>query len=62
MGEALKHGRIEVIWLDTEVKLTVKRIFELLRKQQPKMRPRESDRVNVDQMLREHRNRNSRRD
>ncbi|MEM7401941.1 MAG: hypothetical protein AAF304_08345 [Pseudomonadota bacterium] len=48
--------------MDTEVKHTVKRIFEYLRKQQPKMHPRESDRVNVDQMLREHRDRNTRRD
>ena len=62
MTLALKHGCTEVSRLDSEVKQTIKRIFEHLRKQQPQMRPRESDRVNVDQMLREHRNRNTRRD
>ena len=43
--------------VDTEVRQTVRRIFEHLRKQQPKMRPRESDRINVDQMLKDHRER-----
>lgn len=59
MSLTLEHGCKEVNRLDKEVKQTVKRIFENLRKQQAQMRPRESDRVNVDQMLREHRNRNS---
>lgn len=37
--------------MDTEVKLTVRKIFHDLRKHQPKMRSRKSDRVNVDQIL-----------
>ena len=41
--------------MDKEVRQTVRKIFEHLRKQQPKMRPRESDRINVDQMLKDHR-------
>ena len=43
--------------LDTEVRHTVRRIFEHLRKQQPKMRPRKNDRINVDQMIKDHRKR-----
>lgn len=48
--------------MDTEVRLKVKTIFEHLRKQQPRMKPRDNDRVNVDEMLkayREHDSQNS---
>jgi len=41
--------------LDTQVRLKVRKIFEHLRKQQPKMEPRKRERVNVDQTVREHR-------
>ena len=37
--------------METEVKHTVRKIFEELRKRQPKTRSRKSDRVNVDQIL-----------
>lgn len=39
--------------MDTDVKITVRKIFDDLRKQQPKMRSRRSDRVNVDKILEE---------
>ena len=39
--------------VDEDVKHTVKKIFEDLRRHQPKMRTRKSDRVNTDRMLRE---------
>ena len=48
--------------METEVKQTVKKIFEELRKTQPKTRSRKSDRVNVDQILSEFNERNSGRD
>ena len=41
--------------VDTEVKLTVRKIFKNLRNKQPVMASRKSDRVNVDNMLREYR-------
>ena len=41
--------------VDTEVKLTVRKIFKNLRNKQPDMATRKSDRVNVDTMLREYR-------
>ena len=41
--------------MDTEIKATVRKIFDDLRKQQPRLRSRKSDRVNVDQMLEEFR-------
>jgi hypothetical protein len=45
--------------MDTEVKLTTRKIFDNLRKQQPPARPRISDRINVEQMLDEFHARNS---
>ena len=39
--------------MDKDVKSTVRKIFNDLRKQQPKMRSRKSDRVNVDKILEE---------
>lgn len=45
--------------MDTEVRLKVKTIFEHLRKQQPRMKPRENDHVNVDQMLKDYREHDS---
>ena len=46
--------------METEVKHTVRKIFEELRKRQPKTRSRKSDRVNVDQILDEFNKRNLR--
>jgi hypothetical protein len=40
--------------VDTEVKKTVRRIFNILRKQQPKMGSRRSDRIDVDKMIRDY--------
>jgi hypothetical protein len=40
--------------VDTEVKLTVKKIFKNLKNKQFEMTSRKSDRVNVDTMLREY--------
>jgi len=40
--------------LDTEVRLKVKNIFEHLRKQQPKLLPRNSDHIDVEDALREY--------
>ena len=45
--------------METEVKHTVRKIFEDLRKRQPKTRSRKSDRINVDQILDEFNKRNS---
>ncbi len=39
--------------METDVRQTVRKIFEDLRKRQPKTRSRKSDRVNVDQILNE---------
>ena len=41
--------------VDTEVRHTVREIFKNLRNKQPAMASRKSDRVNVDNILREYR-------
>ena len=45
--------------METKVRYTVKKIFEELRKTQPKTRSRKSDRVNVEQILNEFNERSS---
>jgi len=40
--------------VDKEVKDTVRKIFNNLRKKQPKMSSRRSDRVDVDKMIRDY--------
>lgn len=44
--------------METEVKHTVRKIFEDLRKRQPVTRSRKSDRINVEQILNEFHERN----
>ena len=60
MFRTQKHGCMRDI-VDKDVKHTVKKIFEDLRRHQPKMRTRKSDRVNTDRMLRELSEKNSKR-
>ncbi len=40
--------------VDKEVKDTVRKIFNNLRKRQPEMRSRKSDRIDVDKMIRDY--------
>ncbi len=44
-------GRLNV---DKEVRNTVRKIFKNLRKEQPRMGSRKSDRIDVDKMIREY--------
>jgi len=40
--------------VDTEVKLTVRKIFKNLREHEPSMNLHRSDRVDIDKMIRDH--------
>lgn len=49
-----KGSRTKGNHVDTEVKLTVRKIFKNLKNKQPEMASRKSDRVNVDTIMREY--------